>query len=137
MVRPGMHLNAVGGDCPGKTELDAAILLRLDARIVVEYEPQTRIEGELQQVDATTPVIGFDRIVRGDAAGRASADDVTIFDSVGFALEDFSSLRYLHDLIDARPELGRKLDLIPHLSDPKNLFGGALNARSSVLRRTA
>ncbi len=42
MVRAGMHLNAVGGDCPGKTELDADILRRADARVVVEYEPQSK-----------------------------------------------------------------------------------------------
>ena len=45
MIRPGMHLNAVGGDCPGKTELHADILRRQDLRIVVEFEPQARIEG--------------------------------------------------------------------------------------------
>jgi ornithine cyclodeaminase len=40
----------VGGDCPGKTELHADILLRSDARVVVEFEPQSRIEGEIQQM---------------------------------------------------------------------------------------
>lgn len=137
MIEPGMHVNAVGGDCPGKTELDVAILSRSDVRIIVEYEPQTRIEGEIQQLDGSTPVIEFERVVRGAAAGRSSPDEVTIFDSVGFALEDFSALRYLHGLVLARPDLGRTIDLIPHLSDPKNLFGGALNARSSALRRAA
>jgi len=50
MVGPGVHINAVGGDCPGKTELNKDILLRSD--IFVEYPPQTRIEGEIQQLDA-------------------------------------------------------------------------------------
>ena len=50
MIEPGMHLNAVGGDCPGKTELHADILRSRDARIVVEFEPQARIEGEIQQL---------------------------------------------------------------------------------------
>lgn len=53
-VRPGMHLNAIGGDCPGKTELDPTILE--EARVVVEYEPQTRIEGEIQQLSADVEV---------------------------------------------------------------------------------
>ena len=39
LVGAGLHLNAVGGDCPGKTELHADILLRKDARVVVEFEP--------------------------------------------------------------------------------------------------
>ncbi|HYQ52354.1 MAG TPA: ornithine cyclodeaminase, partial [Pseudomonas sp.] len=48
MIEPGMHLNAVGGDCPGKTELHRDIVER--ARVIVEYEPQSRIEGEIQQM---------------------------------------------------------------------------------------
>jgi len=48
MVGAGIHINAVGGDCPGKTELHADILRR--AAIFVEYPPQTRIEGEIQQL---------------------------------------------------------------------------------------
>ena len=55
MIAPGMHLNAVGGDCPGKTELHADILRAKDLRIAVEFEPQARIEGEIQQLDAATP----------------------------------------------------------------------------------
>ena len=43
MIEPGMHLNAIGGDCPGKTELDAEILRR--ASVFVEFPPQTRVEG--------------------------------------------------------------------------------------------
>jgi ornithine cyclodeaminase len=45
-----MHINALGGDCPGKTELHADVLRRPDARVFVEYEPQSRIEGEIQQL---------------------------------------------------------------------------------------
>ena len=54
MVGAGTHLNAVGGDCPGKTELARDILLR--AEIFVEYAPQTRLEGEIQQLSADHPV---------------------------------------------------------------------------------
>ena len=43
MIEPGMHINAVGGDCPGKTELHRDILAR--ASVFVEFEPQSRIEG--------------------------------------------------------------------------------------------
>jgi len=95
MIAPGVHLNAVGGDCPGKTELHPDILLRQDARVVVEYEPQSRIEGEIQQMNADYPVTELCPGARRQVPGRVSDRDVTIFDSVGFALEDFSSLRYL------------------------------------------
>lgn len=119
-IAPGMHLNAVGGDCPGKTELDAAILER--ARVVVEYEPQSRIEGEIQQMPADFPVTEFWRVLTGQASGRRQDDEVTIFDSVGFALEDFSALRWLRD--SARElGLGEPLALVPLQADPKDLFG--------------
>ena len=121
MIAPGMHLNAVGGDCPGKTELHADILRRPDARVVVEYEAQSRVEGEIQQMPADFAVTEFARVVSGEVAGRASADDVTIFDSVGFALEDYAALRYLYQLQTAHHAASR-IDLIPTLSNPKNLF---------------
>jgi ornithine cyclodeaminase len=123
MVRPGMHLNAVGGDCPGKTELHPDILMRSDARVIVEYEPQSRIEGEVQQLDRAFPVIEFCDVVSGRIRARESDQQVTIFDSVGFALEDFSALRYLERLHREVGGATTELDLIPSLNDPKNLFG--------------
>jgi ornithine cyclodeaminase len=122
MIEPGMHLNAVGGDCPGKTELHGDILRRADARVVVEYEPQSRVEGEVQQMPADFPVVEFADIVTGRAPGRDDAAQVTIFDSVGFALEDFSALRYLHRLNAAHADNASRIDLVPELEDPKNLY---------------
>ena len=137
MIEAGMHLNAVGGDCPGKTELHAEILLRADARVIVEYEPQSRIEGEIQQLAADFPVTEFADVVRGNKPGRVSAKDVTIFDSVGFALEDFSALRFLHGLLAEQRGARTQIDLVPQLADPKNLFGGTLGASRAGLRRAA
>ncbi|MGC1388440.1 MAG: ornithine cyclodeaminase [Steroidobacteraceae bacterium] len=126
MIEPGMHLNAVGGDCPGKTELHADILRRKDARIVVEFEPQARIEGEIQQLDPSVRVTELADVLCQRQPGRLDAHEVTIFDSVGFALNDFSSLRCLHRV---NRELGGAdvIDLIPTLGDPKDLFGGLVN----------
>ena len=123
MIEPGMHINAVGGDCPGKTELHADILLRSDARVIVEYEPQSRIEGEIQQLPADFKVAEFADVLNGTAPARATPLEVTIFDSVGFALEDYSALCYLHKLQRADARLHQQIDLIPHLDNPKNLFG--------------
>jgi ornithine cyclodeaminase len=122
MIEPGMHLNAVGGDCPGKTELDARILMRQDARIVVEFEPQARIEGEIQQLDPSVPVTELAEILSGKVGGRASPREVSIFDSVGFALNDFSALKFLHRLNSESGD-AKAIDLIPQLGDPKDLFG--------------
>ncbi len=137
MIEPGMHLNAVGGDCPGKTELHADILARADARVIVEYEPQSRIEGEIQQCGADFQVTEFASIVRGGRPGRLAAGDVTIFDSVGFALEDYSALRFLHRMLAEQRGARTQIDLVPRLADPKNLFGGTLGSGRAALRRVA
>jgi len=119
MLEPGMHINGVGGDCPGKTELHADVLR--GSRVFVEYEPQTRIEGDLQQMPADFAVTELWRVLDGSAPGRTARDQVTVFDSVGFALEDYSALRYMRD---AANELGldQRIALIPELADPKDLF---------------
>jgi ornithine cyclodeaminase len=141
MIEPGMHLNAVGGDCPGKTELHADILRSKDTRIVVEYEPQARIEGEIQQLEALGDTGALARVaeladvVRGRLPGRVSDHEVTLFDSVGFALNDFSSLRYLQRLNAEQPDGGQRIDLIPELDDPKDLFTGLAKEPARARRR--
>jgi ornithine cyclodeaminase len=130
MIEPGMHVNGVGGDCPGKTELHPGVLEA--ARVFVEYEPQSRIEGDLQQMPADFPVTELWRVLRGEAPGRRAAADVTVFDSVGFAIEDFSALGLLRDEAQALG-LGQPVALIPAMADPKDLFGALrAPARSTV-----
>ena len=120
MVGAGVHINAIGGDCPGKTELHRDILLRSD--IFVEYPPQTRIEGEIQQLDDDHLVTELWRMMTGEAEGRTSANQITLFDSVGFAIEDFSALRYIHKVIQGE-EFYVKLDMLADPNDPRDLFG--------------
>jgi len=129
-----MHVNAVGGDCPGKTELHPDVLRSPHARVVVEYEPQSRVEGEIQQMPPDYPVIELAAIAAGRTPGRATARDLTIFDSVGFALEDYSALRFLHSLLEEGHIERRRIDLVPRLGDPKDLFGGTLGAGASRRR---
>jgi ornithine cyclodeaminase len=122
MIEPGVHLNAVGGDCPGKTELHVDILRSPLAHIVVEFEPQARIEGEIQQLPVSETVIELADVLSGRSPGRRDDRDVTVFDSVGFALNDFSALRY-QDQMNRAHGGGKSIDLIPRLDDPKDLFG--------------
>ncbi|MBD3678082.1 MAG: ornithine cyclodeaminase [Rhodobacteraceae bacterium] len=120
LVGPGIHINAVGGDCPGKTELHRDILMR--SSIFVEFPPQTRIEGEIQQLDADHPVTELWQVMAGQTPGRRSERDITLFDSVGFAIEDFSALRYVRERLTGTPYFER-LDMLADPDDPRDLFG--------------
>ena len=119
MIEPGMHINGVGGDCPGKTEIHPDVLRA--ATVFVEYEPQTRIEGDLQHLPADFCVTELWQVLQLKSAGRTSNAQVTMFDSVGFALEDYSALRYVRDTARTLG-LGQLISLIPELANPKDLF---------------
>ncbi len=125
MVGSGVHINAIGGDCPGKTELAPAILHR--ASIFVEYPEQTRVEGEIQQLDPDHPVTEFWQVLSGAAPGRMAPEQITLFDSVGFAIEDFSALRYIRDHVGGT-DYYRDLDLLADPDDPRDLFGMLMRA---------
>ncbi|NBJ10904.1 ornithine cyclodeaminase [Microvirga arsenatis] len=128
MVGSGIHINAVGGDCPGKTELHADILKRSD--IFVEYPPQTRIEGEIQQLPPDYPVKELWRVIAGLEPGRTGERQITLFDSVGFAIEDFSALRYVKRQIE-QTGLYEELDLLADPDEPRDLFGMLLRAAAA------
>ncbi len=120
MVGAGVHLNAIGGDCPGKTELHRDILLRSD--IFVEFPPQTWVEGEIQQLDPDHPITELWQVIEGTAAGRTSDGQITLFDSVGFAMEDFSALRFIHDQLEQTGHYV-ELDMLADPDDPRDLYG--------------
>ena len=124
MIGAGVHINAIGGDCPGKTELSPAILNRADT--FVEFEPQTRIEGEIQQMPEDFPVTELWRVITGQVAGRVSDKQITLFDGVGFAIEDFTALNWLHGHIEAG---GAMLDVIADPDDPRDLYGMVMRAQ--------
>ena len=135
LIEPGMHITGVGSDCPGKTELHPDVLR--GARVFVEFEPQTHVEGDIQQLEADFPVVDLWRVLASTAPGRQSDTQVTVFDSVGFALEDYSALRFVYRL--AREyAIGQDVDLVPPVEDPKDLFRFAHGApRRAALRRVA
>jgi ornithine cyclodeaminase len=125
MVGSGVHINAVGGDCPGKTELHHDILLRSD--IFVEYPPQTHIEGEIQQLAPDHKVTELWQVMSGAVQGRRDPSQITLFDSVGFAIEDFSALRYVRDQLRSTG-LYQELDMLADPDEPRDLFGMLLRA---------
>jgi ornithine cyclodeaminase len=129
LVGAGVHINAIGGDCPGKTEVAPGILHRSD--IFVEYASQTRIEGEIQQLSSDHPVTELWQVIAGQMPGRTSARQITLFDGVGFAIEDFSALRFVRDRIRGTGLYG-EVDLLADPDDPRDLFGMLLRAAPSA-----
>ncbi|GLY16922.1 ornithine cyclodeaminase [Kineosporia sp. NBRC 101677] len=119
-IHPGVHINAVGGDCPGKTELDPRIVAGAD--VFVEYPEQTRIEGEIQLQPADFPVTELWRVIAGQSPGRVGPERTTVFDSVGFAIEDFTALTYVREALTGTC-FAERIDLIAGPDDPKDLFG--------------
>jgi ornithine cyclodeaminase len=103
--------------------------------VVVEYEPQSRIEGELQQMPADFAVTELWTILNGSNTGRHDAQQVTVFDSVGFALEDFSAMRYLEKHV-LQPG-STMLDLVPEMMDPKDLFGMGMANKPSLVHNAS
>jgi ornithine cyclodeaminase len=134
VLEPGMHINGVGGDCPGKTELHADVLRA--GKVFCEYEPQSRVEGDIQQLPDDFPVMELWQVLAGNATGRDSVDQVTIFDSVGFALEDYTALRYVYEQATLR-NIGIDVELVPTPEDPKDLFSHTRRGAMKALRRKA
>jgi ornithine cyclodeaminase len=128
MIGPGIHINGVGGDCPGKTEMHRDILMRSD--IFVEFPPQTRLEGEIQQLAQDHPVTELWSVITGQKTGRSSDKQITLFDSVGFAIEDFSALRYVRDKVSGS-NYSSQLDLVADPDEPRDLFGMLLRRQAT------
>ena len=68
------------------------------------------------------PVTELWQVITGAKTGRSSAEQITLFDSVGFAIEDFSALRYVRDQIKDS-DFFFELDMLADPDDPRDLFG--------------
>jgi alanine dehydrogenase len=92
-LRAGQHVSLMGADGPGKAEIAVAELQR--ARIFCDEWEQASHGGELAAaVDAGViergDVTELGHVLTGDAEGRRSADEITIFDSTGLAIQDLA-----------------------------------------------
>ncbi|MCU7853181.1 MAG: ornithine cyclodeaminase [Candidatus Thiodiazotropha sp. (ex Monitilora ramsayi)] len=123
-IPSGTHIHALGGDCPGKTELPPDLIEK--ATLVVEYLPQTRHEGEIQNLKAELKSIELHQLVKAERQGRTSEDEITLLDAVGFALEDFSALMLLNELAEAY-DIGESIRMLATPPDPKDLYGFLVN----------
>jgi len=122
-VKPGVHINGLGGDCPGKTEIEKSLLPK--AKVVVEYFEQSFFEGEIQRFSEkeAKDIVYAElwELITDQKAGRENDEEITLFDSVGFAIEDFSVLKMTYELCE-KYQMGRVMNMIPPLNNPKNLF---------------
>lgn len=123
-VKAGVHINALGGDTVGKTELELSILSR--CCIFVEYFEQSFVEGEIQRLNlrkARKLVCGeIYELVTGKKKGRENDKEITLYDSVGIALEDYSVLRLTYELAE-KYQIGEDRNFTPVADDPKDLIG--------------
>jgi len=94
-VRPGTHVDLVGGYTPSMREGDDALIVR--ARVVADTRDGALKEGG----DLVIPVgrgildpacvADLGMLCRGECAGRSAPDDITVFKSVGASLEDLAA----------------------------------------------
>jgi alanine dehydrogenase len=92
-VRAGTHLNCVGADTAGKRELPAGLLERV--KLVVDDREQALQLGELQWA-RETPCVELGALLLGEAALSRGANDITVFDMTGLALQDLTVARLIY-----------------------------------------
>lgn len=99
-VEPGLHINAIGADAPGKQELDPAILKK--AKIVVDDLEQASHSGEVnvplsQGIISLSDIYGeLGEVVAGKKPGRVGSEEITIFDSTGLAIQDIATAQLVY-----------------------------------------
>jgi ornithine cyclodeaminase len=93
-VRPGTHFNCVGADTLGKRELPQGLLQK--ARLYVDDHIQARNIGELQWAPEL-PCRQIGELLAGQAHVHRKHDDITVFDMTGFALQDLTVARMIHE----------------------------------------
>jgi ornithine cyclodeaminase/alanine dehydrogenase-like protein (mu-crystallin family) len=92
-LRPGQHIAALGADALGKGEVEIAALAR--CRLFCDEWEQASKGGELSAAVSEGAVgrgrvTEIGRVLLGEAAGRHAADEITLFDSTGLAIQDLA-----------------------------------------------
>ncbi len=102
-VKPGAHVNGTGSNQANRRELPAELFARA-GQIAVDSIEQARMEAG----DLLLAGIGDDRllslaqIVTGRAPGRTRPDEITVFKSVGLAVEDVAAAAYVYERVASR-----------------------------------
>ena len=100
-ISAGAHINAVGACFAAARELDTAAVVR--SRLYVDRRESALAESSDFLIPKAEGAIGDDHIVgeigdilRGRVAARRSADEVTLFKSLGIAVEDLAAAHHIH-----------------------------------------
>ena len=113
-LRPGLHLNMLGADAPGKAEADLEVVAA--AEVFCDEWEQASHGGELTGAVeagrlAREQVTELGEVLTGSHQGRSAPDGVTLFDSTGLAIQDLALARVVFD--EARKlGLGIEVDLV-------------------------
>lgn len=118
--RPGLHVNAVGSDFPGKTEIPKALLEQ--AFICADYPAQCLEEGECQQLDSSAIDCDLAELWCRASTFRDQRAALTVFDSTGWALEDHFALAVFVEQA-TRLGLGNWMEIEAVARDPHNPYG--------------
>ena len=114
-TRPGLHVNAVGADFPGKLELPRSLAER--AWVVPDILAQCVVEGECQQVPIDRIAPSLSELVQQPDIAARRRDEITVFDSTGWAVEDDVALRLAVELAETHG-VGTDIELEHLPSDP-------------------
>ena len=116
-LEPGMHVNAIGSGLPERREIDEESLLKPD-KVIAEYAPPTLVESGDLIVPLDKGVVkkesvfyaDLGEIVLGTRPGRENENEITLFKSVGLAIEDVAIAKFVYDAAQAR-DLGQTITL--------------------------
>ena len=118
-AKPWLHVNAVGSDFPGKTEVPLSFLQR--SVVVPDFPEQALKEGECQQLDPAQVGPSLVDLVKRPLSHQHLTDETTVFDSTGWALEDQIALQMMMDYA-AELKIGHFLQIEGISADPKDPF---------------
>lgn len=118
-LKKGAHINAVGSDDPGKTELD--INLIRNAKIFPDFYKQARDAGECQGLLGSEISAELGEVITGKKQGRENDKEITVFDSTGTAFEDLFVFNEIAKMAE-KEGVGEKKNIISTPKDPYNLY---------------
>lgn len=117
--KPGLHINAVGSDFPGKFELPVDLLRR--SFVCPDFRDQALVEGECQQLAPDTVSVDLSAVLRSPELQRAKRGELTVFDSTGHAYSDYLTGLLFAEYAEAMG-LGTEVELECAPPDPKDPY---------------